>query len=97
MYNQQKTDGVGDFVSLAIVNGFVEFRYNLGNGPAIITSLDKVELKKFHKVIIKRYHRDGVLKLDDGEDIAGQSKGSLRALDLLDDAYVGYVPTNFTR
>lgn len=97
LYNQQKTHGIGDFVSLAIINGFVEFRYNLGNGAVVITSLDKVELKKFHKVVIKRYHRDGVLKLDDGEDIAGQSKGSLRALDLLDDAYVGYVPTNFTR
>lgn len=26
LYNQQKTDGTGDFVSLALVNGYVEFR-----------------------------------------------------------------------
>lgn len=26
LYDQQKSDGTGDFVSLAIVNGYVEFR-----------------------------------------------------------------------
>lgn len=97
LYNQQNIDGQGDFVSLAIVNGYVEFRYNLGNGPVIITSLDKVQLKRFHRVIIKRYHRDGMLKLDEEEDVAGQSKGSLRALDLTDDAYVGFIPSNYSR
>lgn len=97
LYNQQKTNGLGDFVSLAIINGFVEFRYNLGNGPAVITSLEKVEPKTFHKVVIKRYHRDGILKLDEGEDVAGQSPGTLKALDLADDTFVGYVPTNYSR
>lgn len=97
LYNQQKSDGLGDFVSLAVVNGYVEFRYNLGNGAVVITSLDKVELKKFHKIVIKRYHRDGMLRFDDGEDVAGQSKGTLRALDLLEDAFVGFIPTNNTR
>ncbi|XP_067005728.2 agrin-like [Anabrus simplex] len=97
LYNQQKPDGTGDFVSLAIVNGFVEFRYNLGNGPVVITSLDRVEMKKFHRVIIKRYHRDGMLKLDDYEDVAGQSQGTLKALDLVEDAFVGFVPTNVSK
>ena len=97
LYNQQRFDGLGDFVSLAIVNGFVEFRYNLGNGPVVITSLDKVQLKKFHRVIIKRYHKDGILKLDEEEDIAGQSAGSLRALDLIEDAFIGFVPSNTSR
>lgn len=26
LYNQQKLDGTGDFVSLALVNGYLEFR-----------------------------------------------------------------------
>lgn len=97
LYNQQKHDGSGDFVSLAIIKGFVEFRYNLGNGVVVIRSLDKVQLKKFHKVVIKRYHRDGMLKLDDGEDIIGQSQGNLKALDLSEDAFVGNVPTNISK
>ncbi|CAG9828275.1 unnamed protein product [Diabrotica balteata] len=97
LYNQQKADGLGDFVSLAIVNGFVEFKYNLGNGAVLIRSVDKIKKGEDHKVVIRRYHRDGVLKLDESEEITGQSSGSLKALDLLEDAFIGYVPTNYTR
>lgn len=97
MYNQQKENGMGDFFSLAIVKGYIEFKYNLGNGAAVIRSLEKVELRKFHKVIIKRYHRDGILKVDDGEDVTGESPGMLKALDLEEDTFIGYVPTNHTR
>lgn len=35
-YNGQKSDGKGDFISLALNNGILEFRYDLGKGPAII-------------------------------------------------------------
>lgn len=97
LYNQQRSDGLGDFVSLAIIRGYVEFRYNLGNGPIIITSSNKVHLNRFHRVIVKRYHRDGMLKLDEGEDMAGQSTGSLKALDLVEDAFIGYVPLNSSK
>lgn len=71
----------------------VEFRYNLGNGPVVITSHEKVQMKKFHHVVARRYHRDGVLKFDNSEDVAGQSQGSLKSLDLQEDAFVGFVPT----
>lgn len=97
MYNQQKADGLGDFISLAIINGFVEFKYDLGNGPVLIRSIDKIQLNQFHRVVIKRYHRDGILKLDEGEDVAGQARGSLKALDLLEDTFIGFVPTIFDR
>lgn len=36
LYNGQKTDGKGDFVSLALHNQHLEFRYDLGKGPAVI-------------------------------------------------------------
>lgn len=63
----------------------------------VITSLEKIELKRFHKVVAKRYHRDGILKLDDYEDVAGQSQGTLKSLDLVEDAFVGYVPTDIPK
>jgi agrin len=75
----------------------VEFRYNLGAGAVVIRSQERVALRAFHRVAAKRYHRDGLLKLDDAEDVAGQSQGALKSLDLADFAYVGYVPTNVTR
>ena len=35
-YNGYSSDRTGDFISLAMVNGFLEFRFDLGTGPAII-------------------------------------------------------------
>lgn len=37
-YNGQKSDGKGDFISLSLNNGILEFRYDLGKGPATIRS-----------------------------------------------------------
>ncbi|XP_053595303.1 agrin-like [Microplitis demolitor] len=97
LYNQQKNDGSGDFVSLAIVDGYVQFRYNLGKGPVILTSPERVTMKNFHRISAKRYHKDGVLIYNDGEDIAGQSQGMLKSLDLNQDTFIGNIPTNYTR
>lgn len=36
LYNGQKTDGRGDFVSLALRDHYLEFRYDLGKGAAVI-------------------------------------------------------------
>ncbi|CAB0041271.1 unnamed protein product, partial [Trichogramma brassicae] len=96
MYNQQKVDGTGDFVSLAIVDGFVQFRYNLGNGPVILTSAERVSMKQFHRISAKRYHKDGVLQFNEGDEVAGQSEGMLKSLDLNQDTYIGNIPTNYS-
>ncbi|XP_023288194.1 agrin [Orussus abietinus] len=97
LYNQQKSDGTGDFLSLAIVDGFVQFKYNLGNGPVVLTSPKKVTMKTYHKIAAKRYHKDGVLIFNDAEDINGQSQGIMKSLDLNQDTFVGNVPTNHSK
>nr|XP_033325096.1 agrin-like isoform X2 [Megalopta genalis] len=97
LYNQQKSDGTGDFVSLAIVDGHVQFRYNLGNGLVNLTSPERVTMKTFHRVAAKRYHKDGVLIFNDGEDVVGQSQGMLKLLDLNQNTYIGNMPTNFSK
>lgn len=63
----------------------------------VLTSVEKIQLNEYHKVSAKRYHRDGILSVDDHEDVVGQSTGSLKALDLSEDTFIGSVPTNFTR
>ncbi|XP_050719892.1 agrin-like isoform X2 [Eriocheir sinensis] len=97
LYSQQQRDGSGDFLSLALVDGFVEFRYNLGSGPALIRSHERVQMKRFHRVVAKRYQRDGILQLDDTEDSVGKAPGNLKSLDLRGSTYIGYVPTNERR
>lgn len=97
LYSQQQKDGSGDFLSLALVNGFVEFRYNLGSGPALIRSHERVQMKRFHRVVAKRYQKDGILQLDESEDSVGKAPGNLKSLDLRGSTYIGYVPTNERR
>jgi hypothetical protein len=36
MYNGYKTDGMGDFISVVIDQGYIEFAMDLGTGAAII-------------------------------------------------------------
>ncbi|XP_026471084.1 agrin-like [Ctenocephalides felis] len=96
-YNGQHIDGKGDFISLAIINGYLEFRYNLGNGIVIITSPERLELRCFHTITARRYNQDGELKVDSGYSTAGHSRGKFKALDLKRDGYIGHVRTNFTR
>ncbi|XP_066971041.1 LOW QUALITY PROTEIN: agrin-like [Macrobrachium rosenbergii] len=97
LYSQQEQDGSGDFISLALVDGFVEFRYNLGSGPAIIRSHERVQMKSFHRVVANRYQRDGKLQLDSSEDAVGKAPGNLKSLDLRGSTFIGYVPTTERR
>jgi len=46
-YNGQKTDGKGDFISLSLNDGVLEFRYDLGKGPATIRSAARGVKHKF--------------------------------------------------
>ncbi|XP_037076211.1 agrin-like [Pollicipes pollicipes] len=97
LYNQQWPNGTGDFIAIALVDGFVEFRYDIGNGPVVIRSLSKVSQGGYHKVVARRYHGDGQLIVDGGESIHGRSEGSLRSLDLRQPLYIGYVPSQYNR
>ena len=36
LYNGQKMDRTGDFISLNLIDGYVEFRFDLGSGAAAI-------------------------------------------------------------
>lgn len=76
---------------------YVQFKYNLGNGPVILTSSERVTMKTFHRVAAKRFHRDGVLLFNNNEDVTGQSQGVLKYLDLNQDTFIGNMPTNYTK
>lgn len=45
-YNGQKTDGKGDFISLSLNEGILEFRYDLGKGPAVIRLASGVKWRR---------------------------------------------------
>ncbi|NXO97466.1 AGRIN protein, partial [Certhia brachydactyla] len=95
-YNGQKSDGRGDFVSLSLHDGHLEYRYDLGKGPALLRSRDPVPLDTWLSVQLERNGRKGVLRLSDGQRVTGESPKSRKVphmvLNLKEPFYVGGAP-----
>lgn len=91
LYNGQTGSGEGDFVSLSLKQGYVEFRFNLGSGAEILRSPQKILLGREIRIVAKRYLRDGTLTVEGQEDVAGKSPGDLKSLDLAESLFIGHV------
>ena len=72
----------------------VELRFNLGNGPIVLRSLQPIRLGHWHRVVAQRYRQDGWLRLDDDEDVATTSPGEHSTLDLDTNSFLGAVPSH---
>uniref|UniRef100_A0A0P5AD15 Agrin n=1 Tax=Daphnia magna TaxID=35525 RepID=A0A0P5AD15_9CRUS len=94
LYAQQRKDFDADYISLAIIAGHVELRFNLGNGPVVLRSLQPIRLGQWHRVVAQRYRQDGWLRLDDDEDVATTSPGEHSTLDLDTNSFLGAVPSH---
>ena len=93
LYNDQFTNGsVGDFLSLGMSDGFVEYRFDLGAGPTIIRSARKLGLYQWHTVLISRDGLQGTLKVDNEALVSGVAKGTNLGLNLNQNLYIGDVP-----
>lgn len=92
LYNGQKTDGKGDFVSLALHNRHLEFRYDLGKGAAIIRSKEPIALGTWVRVFLERNGRKGALQVGDGPRVLGESPVPHTMLNLKEPLYVGGAP-----
>ncbi|XP_078729557.1 agrin-like [Lampetra fluviatilis] len=95
-YNGQKPDGRGDFISLAITKGSLEFRYDLGKGAAIIRSATPLMLNIWHTVTVSRTGRKGFMKINSGSKVLGEAPGNHLSLDLREALFLGGVP-DYTR
>uniref|UniRef100_A0A8C5ISE8 Agrin n=1 Tax=Junco hyemalis TaxID=40217 RepID=A0A8C5ISE8_JUNHY len=91
-YNGQKTDGKGDFVSLALHEGHLEYRYDLGKGPALLRSKEPVPLDTWVSVLLERSGRKGVLRVNNGQRVTGESPVPHMVLNLKEPFYVGGAP-----
>ncbi|XP_011857385.1 PREDICTED: agrin [Mandrillus leucophaeus] len=96
LYNGQKTDGKGDFVSLALQDRRLEFRYDLGKGAAVIRSKEPVTLGAWTRVSLERNGRKGAMRVGDGPRVLGESPKSRKVphtvLNLKEPLYVGGAP-----
>ncbi|XP_072222987.1 agrin isoform X2 [Leuresthes tenuis] len=91
-YNGQKSDGKGDFISLSLNNGILEFRYDLGKGPAIIRSKKPIQLNVWNTVNLERSQRKGEIMVNQKDRVMGESAEGHFNLNLKESLFVGGVP-----
>lgn len=65
----------GHYFAVALRNGFLEFRFNLGSVPAVIRSAKLVNDGLAHEVIITREDNRGSVQVDGGPVVPGFTKG----------------------
>ncbi|XP_072887750.1 basement membrane-specific heparan sulfate proteoglycan core protein isoform X3 [Hemitrygon akajei] len=90
-YSSGKRMKMNDFISIAMLNGHVEFRYELGSGLAILKSINPVSLHKWHRLRAYRHDRNGSLTVDKEEEVRNVSPGKSQGLNLRSPMYLGGV------
>ncbi|XP_035741557.1 basement membrane-specific heparan sulfate proteoglycan core protein-like isoform X31 [Vespa mandarinia] len=82
-----------DYISLAVVDGYVEYQYNLGSGPAVIrVTAQRVDDGERHRIILKRQGSDGSIELNGEHTESGLSDGLQQILNTRGSVYLGGVP-----
>ncbi|XP_076452135.1 basement membrane-specific heparan sulfate proteoglycan core protein-like isoform X4 [Babylonia areolata] len=81
-----------DYLAIELKDGFVKFRYELGSGPAELTSPVQVNDGYPHTIYATRRSRDGTLQVDRGETVTGSTQGPLQVLNVQGNIYFGGVP-----
>ncbi|KAM8788637.1 basement membrane-specific heparan sulfate proteoglycan core protein isoform 12-T12 [Rhynchonycteris naso] len=91
LFSGGKSGPVEDFVSLAMVGGHLEFRYELGSGLAVLRSTEPLALGRWHRVSAERLNKDGSLRVDGGRPVLRSSPGKSQGLNLHTLLYLGGV------
>ncbi|XP_061650019.1 basement membrane-specific heparan sulfate proteoglycan core protein isoform X13 [Phyllopteryx taeniolatus] len=95
LYNGQRRTTGADFISLGLVGGRLEFRFDVGSGMATIRDPNPIKLGEFHTVELHRNLTLGYIVVDGGEPVNGSSQGKFKGLDLNEELHVGGYP-NYT-
>nr|XP_045249578.1 pikachurin isoform X3 [Macaca fascicularis] len=95
LYCGENEHGRGDFMSLAIIRRSLQFRFNCGTGVAIIVSETKIKLGGWHTVMLYRDGQNGLLQLNNGTPVAGQSQGQYSKITFRTPLYLGGAPSAY--
>ncbi|XP_029031043.1 protein eyes shut homolog isoform X2 [Betta splendens] len=84
----------GDFLCLSLTSGFVQLRFNLGDGLHVLQSAQRVNTRgsTWHTVRAGRVGHRGFLSLDD-EEVKENATEGMTTLDAATDIFVGGVST----
>lgn len=81
----------GDFIALYLLDGYVEFAFDLGSGPAVVRSEYSLSLGQWHTIKISRTARLAVLKIDQHQEVMTISSNGFWHLSLAQNLFVGGV------
>jgi len=92
LYNGQNNfPSRGDYIAIAIINGKVEFHFDLGAGPAVIRSNKNITIGKWHNLVVERLQRDGSLTLDAEPAVKDEAPCCSVGLNVVLPMYIGGV------
>lgn len=81
-----------DFLLLGIENGFLHFRFNLGNGEGgVIYNDTRIDDGKWHRLRATRIEQTATVRVDNGPIVTGASPGKLRQLNGNGQLFIGGV------
>ncbi|XP_067885249.1 pikachurin isoform X2 [Heterodontus francisci] len=81
-----------DFISLNLVDSYVEFRFDCGSGTATIRSKEPVALNQWHEVKVSRTAKNGILQVDEQQPVEGMAEGAFTQIKCNTDIFFGGIP-----
>ena len=67
--------------------------YEMGSGPAVIMSRQRVNDGQEHTIEVSKLGRKGTLTVDGGNEVSGESEGFLQMLNADGNIYIGMFNT----
>nr|XP_033788506.1 pikachurin isoform X1 [Geotrypetes seraphini] len=81
-----------DFISLTLVDSFMEFRFDCGSGTAIIRSEESITLGQWHQLHVSRTAKNGILQVDSQKSVESMAEGAFTQIKCNTDIFIGGVP-----
>ncbi|CAK9818273.1 Basement membrane-specific heparan sulfate proteoglycan core protein [Anthophora quadrimaculata] len=95
LYNGESNRENDDFILLSLVEGYPQFSFDLGSGPAIIRADKPITLSEWHTIKLQRYKKLGVMTVDEEGSYRGMTAGRKQRLDLKALLFIGGVPNDY--
>ncbi|KAJ7335041.1 hypothetical protein JRQ81_012982 [Phrynocephalus forsythii] len=84
--------GSKDFLSVTVVNSYVEFRFDCGSGTAVIRSEEPISLNQWHELKVSRTAKNGILQVDQQRPVEGMAEGAFTQIKCNPEIFIGGVP-----
>ena len=85
-----------DLIAVYIKDGRVNYKFDCGSGPALLTSESKINDNQWHSVVFKRENNFGELVIDEYPTVNGYSQGHTTTISVNPPFYVGGVLPNIS-